>query len=285
MCPGSHCRATLDDKGAAGQRLWDSRECPGPTTEAELSCPSPRRALTAGAIALAVIAPAVEPAEHAVEAVNPASPPVSAVAVASGFAANAAFAERPSTQTRSSRSAVRLPSTLRSLMRPVARTVAQPMVRVASRAVRRADSTPRTKIRRQARTRPVSRVVRHHRPAFARTVHSAAVRGGMGAVLAFARSQVGSRYVSGGEGRGGYDCSGFTKQAYAHAGLALPHSSGAQAARAHSISRSQARAGDLVVGSGHVGIYMGGGMMIDAGNRRVGVVYRHLFGGLHIERF
>jgi cell wall-associated NlpC family hydrolase len=107
----------------------------------------------------------------------------------------------------------------------------------------------------------------------------------MSAVLAFARSQVGSRYVSGGEGRGGYDCSGFTKQAYAHAGLALPHSSGAQAARAHSISRSQARAGDLVVGSGHVGIYMGGGMMIDAGNHRVGVVYRRLYGGLHIERF
>jgi hypothetical protein len=30
---------------------------------------------------------------------------------------------------------------------------------------------------------------------------------------------------------------------------------------------------------------MGGGMMIDAGNHRVGVVYRHLYAGLHIERF
>jgi hypothetical protein len=30
---------------------------------------------------------------------------------------------------------------------------------------------------------------------------------------------------------------------------------------------------------------MGGGMMIDAGNRRTGVVYRRLYGGLRIERF
>jgi hypothetical protein len=29
---------------------------------------------------------------------------------------------------------------------------------------------------------------------------------------------------------------------------------------------------------------MGGGMMVDAGNPRVGVVYRSLYAGLHIER-
>ncbi len=257
-----------------------SRECPGPITEAELSCPSPRRALTAGAIVLAVIAPAVEPAEHAVEAAKPASPPVSAVAIASGYAAHAAFAERPSAQARISRSAVRSLTILRPVARPVARAAVH-----AVRAAHRAESESRARVRRASPIRPVSRVVQHRRPAFARTLHSAPVRGGMSAVLAFARSQVGSRYVSGGEGGGGFDCSGLTKQAYAHAGIALPHSSGAQAARAHSISQSQARAGDLVVGSGHVGIYMGGGMMIDAGNSRVGVVYRHLYGGLHIERF
>jgi cell wall-associated NlpC family hydrolase len=107
----------------------------------------------------------------------------------------------------------------------------------------------------------------------------------MAAVLAFARAQVGKNYVRGGEGPAGYDCSGFTKRAYARAGLRLPHSSGAQAARAHSISRAAARPGDLVVGPGHVGVYMGGGMMIDAGNPRTGVVYRRLYAGLHIERF
>jgi peptidoglycan DL-endopeptidase CwlO len=106
----------------------------------------------------------------------------------------------------------------------------------------------------------------------------------MAAVVAFAFAQVGKRYVRGGEGKGGFDCSGFTKRAYAHAGLRLPHSSGAQAARAQRVSRSQARPGDLVVGAGHVGIYMGRGMMIDAGNHRTGVVYRHLYSGLHVAR-
>ena len=107
----------------------------------------------------------------------------------------------------------------------------------------------------------------------------------MAAVLAFARSQLGKRYRRGGEGPGGFDCSGFTKRAYARAGLRLPHSSSAQAARARSISWSRARPGDLVVGRGHVGVYMGRGMMIDAGNRHTGVVYRPLYAGLHIERF
>jgi cell wall-associated NlpC family hydrolase len=106
----------------------------------------------------------------------------------------------------------------------------------------------------------------------------------MSAVIAYARSQVGKRYVTGGEGGSGFDCSGLTKRAYAQAGISLPHSSRAQAAQARSVARSQARPGDLVVGPGHVGIYMGRGMMIDAGNHRVGVVYRKLYSGLRVER-
>jgi cell wall-associated NlpC family hydrolase len=137
----------------------------------------------------------------------------------------------------------------------------------------------------------VRRPVHRARPTTRMTVRVANIRFRRGvpsriaAVIAFARSQVGKRYVRGGEGRGGFDCSGFTKRAYARAGLRLPHSSGAQAARAQRVSRAQARPGDLVVGAGHVGIYMGRGMMIDAGNHRTGVVYRHLYSGLHVARF
>jgi cell wall-associated NlpC family hydrolase len=108
--------------------------------------------------------------------------------------------------------------------------------------------------------------------------------GNMTAVIAYAKQQLGKRYVTGGEGASGFDCSGLTRQAYARAGIRLPHSSGAQAARARRISRGQARPGDLVVGRGHVGIYMGRGMMIDAGNHRTGVVYRKLYSGLSVER-
>ncbi|MGX6604516.1 C40 family peptidase [Micromonosporaceae bacterium Da 78-11] len=128
----------------------------------------------------------------------------------------------------------------------------------------------RTVVTRHATTKRTQRVVR--------------LGGGMTAVIAYARSQVGKRYVSGGEGAGGFDCSGLTKQAYARAGIRLPHSSGAQAARARTVSRAKARPGDLVVGSGHVGIYMGRGMMIDAGNHRTGVVYRKLYSGLKVAR-
>jgi peptidoglycan DL-endopeptidase CwlO len=106
----------------------------------------------------------------------------------------------------------------------------------------------------------------------------------MSMIVAYARAQVGKRYVHGADGPNSFDCSGFTKRAYERAGVRLPHSSGAQAARARTISRSQARAGDLVVGPGHVGIYMGGGMMIDAGNPGTGVVYRRVYDGLHVER-
>jgi cell wall-associated NlpC family hydrolase len=220
---------------------------------------------------LAVITPAVEPAEHAAEAASSAPPAPPAVAQAPDFAFNAVFAERPSAHLRSSRSAIR-------------RAVApRPALRKLKKAIRRAvKSDP---VRRETRSVLRRRVHLAQRGTVSRVVRTFGAPRGMRAVLAFARTQVGKGYVSGGEGPSGYDCSGFTKRAYARAGLRLPHSSGAQAARARSISRARARPGDLVVGTGHVGIYMGGGMMIDAGNRRTGVVYRPLFGGLHIERF
>lgn|GEM_PF-2844935 len=141
------------------------------------------------------------------------------------------------------------------------------------------------------RVRHVDRARRHLRSVV--TKHTTAVKvgrrtvrvgNGMTAVITFARSQIGKRYVTGGMGQGGFDCSGLTKRAYALAGIRLPHSSGAQAARSRSVSRSAARAGDLVVGPGHVGIYMGRGMMIDAGNHRTGVVYRKVYAGLRVAR-
>lgn len=106
----------------------------------------------------------------------------------------------------------------------------------------------------------------------------------MGSVVAFARSQVGARYVHGATGGGAYDCSGLTKRAYARAGIWLPHSAAAQAARGRTVSRRDARPGDLVVGPGHVGIYAGNGQIIDAGNPRVGVSQRRMWRGLRIVR-
>jgi cell wall-associated NlpC family hydrolase len=146
----------------------------------------------------------------------------------------------------------------------------------------RAAPAPRVKVKKTViRTRPVV----HKKAAKPkRVVRNTAARRGMSAVTAYARAQVGDRYQRGAIGPNRFDCSGLVKKAYSKAGIHLPHSSGGIAARARTISRSQARPGDLVVGPGHVGIYMGGGMMIDAGNSRVGVVYRKMYRGLHIER-
>jgi cell wall-associated NlpC family hydrolase len=283
---------------------WDSRECPGPISEATLHRPSACRALTAGAIALAVVTPALDTVEQA-NAALPANPvtsgPGSRATEPGGVARldpEAAFATRSQLAERASR-ATRTRATGPARTANPAKTAGR---RAGSRApgVREnvAPATRRTTrlIHRLARVavqdaqRPVRRVLKIKRTRVARVVtrRVAAPRvmrlGNMTAVIAYARSQVGKSYVSGGEGPGGFDCSGFTKSAYARAGIRLPHSSSAQAARARRIARSQARPGDLVVGPGHVGIYMGRGMMIDAGNHRTGVVYRKLYSGLRVER-
>lgn len=158
-------------------------------------------------------------------------------------------------------------------------------VRAAVRTVRhRAAPRNTPAVRRVGRHAVVSRTVAHRKAVSASRAPEVAARRGLGAVVAYARAHVGAAYVHGATGPRAYDCSGLTMQAYRRAGVRLPHSSAGQAGRAYRVARGQARPGDLVVGSGHVGIYMGGGMMIDAGNPRVGVSYRRMYSGLHVER-
>lgn len=87
-------------------------------------------------------------------------------------------------------------------------------------------------------------------------------------IFATAKSGIGVRYKFGGSSRSGWDCSGFTSWVYRQHGINLPHSAGAQARMGKRISKSEARPGDLVYYPGHVGIYAGNGMILDAGNSR-----------------
>jgi peptidoglycan DL-endopeptidase CwlO len=88
-----------------------------------------------------------------------------------------------------------------------------------------------------------------------------------GSVVAYARSRLGCPYVYAASGPGAFDCSGLTMWCYRQIGISLPHSSSAQFGSGQHVSRADLQPGDLVFfGSPihHVGMYIGGGMMIEA---------------------
>ena len=98
----------------------------------------------------------------------------------------------------------------------------------------------------------------------------APVVGGTGAGVAAvsrAMAQLGKPYVWAAAGPGSFDCSGLVQYAYAAAGVSLPHSSGGQARVGTAVSRAQLQPGDIIAfysPVSHVGIYIGGGMMVHA---------------------
>lgn len=91
------------------------------------------------------------------------------------------------------------------------------------------------------------------------------------AAVAFALAQLGTPYRWGGEGQGGFDCSGLVQAAYQAAGIALPRVAQAQYDAGPPVpAGAPLEPGDLVFyGTGptdvsHVGIVVGPGEMVDA---------------------
>ncbi|HWI46604.1 MAG TPA: NlpC/P60 family protein [Rummeliibacillus sp.] len=93
--------------------------------------------------------------------------------------------------------------------------------------------------------------------------------------IAEASKYLGRAYVWGGSNPStGFDCSGLTQWSFKQAGVSLPRTAAQQYLATKKVSASEAKAGDLVFfsyGSGvaHVGIYLGGGRMLDAQNNGV----------------
>ncbi|MEV1288150.1 NlpC/P60 family protein [Micromonospora sp. NPDC049679] len=83
----------------------------------------------------------------------------------------------------------------------------------------------------------------------------------------YAYAQLGKRYRWGAAGPDAFDCSGLTAAAWHAAGVRLPHSSQRQWSSMTRVSRPELQPGDLIFYYGdihHVGMYVGGGMMIHA---------------------
>ena len=94
---------------------------------------------------------------------------------------------------------------------------------------------------------------------------------GVIAALSFAGRQLGTPYLWGGTGPGGFDCSGLAQAAFARAGVTLPRVAQDQFSAGPPLPvAATVRPGDLIFfGNGptaidHVGIYVGSGLMVDA---------------------
>jgi len=115
---------------------------------------------------------------------------------------------------------------------------------------------------------------------------------GAHAAIDYARAQIGKPYQWGATGPDRFDCSGLTMRAWEQGGVQLPHYSVAQYEQAAKVALGNIRPGDLVFfGSNkadhnsiyHVGLYIGGGNMIEApytgANVRISSIWRSsLFG-------
>jgi cell wall-associated NlpC family hydrolase len=93
-------------------------------------------------------------------------------------------------------------------------------------------------------------------------------------VLDFAWAQVGKRYCWGGTGPSCFDCSGLVQRAWGQAGVRLPRTADAIASELPEVPLDEVRAGDILWWPGHVGLYAGDGWVVEALDRRHGVVRR-----------
>jgi cell wall-associated NlpC family hydrolase len=84
------------------------------------------------------------------------------------------------------------------------------------------------------------------------------------AIVDIAMQYLGVPYVWAGSTPAGFDCSGFTSYVFAQVGIDLPRTSSEQRYAGTQVAASEAQPGDLIWSPGHIAIYAGDGMQVEA---------------------
>jgi len=131
----------------------------------------------------------------------------------------------------------------------------------------RGGPAPRLSVRSEPKAAPATKAA----PASPKVSVTAGAR-----AASFARTMIGVHYLLGGNGLSGIDCSVLPSQAWLHAGVHIPRIANDQWHHLPRVSLSSLRAGDIIAFgysssyANHVGIYAGGGMVIDTSSHRPG---------------
>lgn len=107
------------------------------------------------------------------------------------------------------------------------------------------------------------------------------ITGDISTVIAAAQSRLGLPYVWGATGPNSFDCSGLTSWAYKQIGMDISRTTWTQIERGRAVGWGELQPGDLIFFStdgycSHVGMYVGGGVMIHAPQPGSNVMYSNI---------
>ncbi len=105
-------------------------------------------------------------------------------------------------------------------------------------------------------------------------------------LVKFAKKYLGYKYVHGSASpKTGFDCSGFTKYVYGHFGYKLSRSASSQGKEGKHVDKDKLKLGDLLIFTGHVGIYIGDNKFIHASNPSDGVKITSLSNSYYVRNY
>lgn len=142
------------------------------------------------------------------------------------------------------------------------KTVIPKAVALKSRVRAHADPLPPAS--KTAPAKPGTKAAKPAKPTTAAKVLPAVLNTRTATAIKAAYAALGTPYRWGGTGPSGYDCSGLMQHIWHEAGVAIPRTSSQQAVHGKAVNLNTISPGDLVIfyRGGHVGIYVGDGMVI-----------------------